>query len=85
MGEFNAWISDIVLLSGLPDNASTRHLAATFILHTNPSTNYLSVWHISRQLCKAAAYQVAREVAKDTDPKKVTNEQTQFTAAPTEV
>lgn len=85
IGEFNEWVSDIILVSNLPDNDSTKHLAATFILHTPPTVAYLSIRSISTQLLKAAAYQVAMQVSKDTDPKKAINEQTKLTAASTEV
>lgn len=85
LGEFNEWVSDVILVSNLPDNSSTRHLAATFILHTPPNVAYLSIRNISNQLLKAAAYQVAMQVTKDTDPKKAINEQTKPTAASTEM
>ena len=67
MGEFNAWVQDIVLLSGLPDNMSTRRVAAMFLLQLPPALAYLSIRKISNQLIKAAANQVAVEVTRTPD------------------
>lgn len=69
---FNAWIADIVAISGLPDNTSTRQTAAMFILHLPPALGYLSIRKISNQLIKAAANQVATEVLRiSNEPKSV--------------
>lgn len=65
MKEFEQWVSDIVALSGLPDNASTRRVAATFILHTPSNVARLSLRFVSNMLVKAAANQVAAQVVKD--------------------
>jgi hypothetical protein len=62
---FDAWVSDIVSISGLPDNASTRRVAAMFILQLPPALAYLSIRKVANQLIKAAANQVAAQVAED--------------------
>jgi hypothetical protein len=66
MTAFNTWVAGIIAASGLPDNDSTRRLAAQFIFHVPNQVNYLSYRHIGNQLVKAAAYQVASQVEKDT-------------------
>ena len=62
---FNRWVEDVVILSGLPNNASTRRVAAMFILSLPPTWGYASLRRISNQLIKAAANQVASEVLKE--------------------
>lgn len=64
---FDAWIGDIVALSGLPNNASTQRVAAMFILQLPPALAYLSLRKVVNQLVKAASNQVAQAVLKDTD------------------
>lgn len=85
MTSFNKWVSDVVFISDLPDNASTRHLAATFIMHTPPKVVFLSIRHIASQLSKAAAYQVAQEVIKDSKKEDSMNGQPEPKEAPTQV
>lgn len=70
MTEFNQWVADIVALSGLPDNASTRRVAATFILHTPSNVSKLSLKFVVSMLQKAAANQVAAQVVKDYEETK---------------
>ena len=70
MTEFNCWLKDIIRLSGLPDNASTRRVAAGFITMLPPGLGYLSIRKISNALIKAAANQVAAEVIKLQDESK---------------
>ena len=59
---FNLWLDAVIECSGLPDNTSTRQLAATFIMHTPPTVTRLSIKHIADQLCRAASYQTAKAV-----------------------
>lgn len=63
---FNAWVTDIIALSGLPDNDSVRNLAARFILALPPALGYLSIRKVSNQLIKAAANQTASEIIDET-------------------
>ena len=76
MTEFNTLVSKIIVISGLPDNDSTRNLTAQFILHLPMSVYYLSPNFIAKQLVKAAAMQVSTQVIKDTS-KTTPNENTQ--------
>lgn len=62
--DFDAWVRDIVSTSGLPDNDSTRRVAAMFILRLPPALAYLSIRKVANQLIKAAANQVASEILK---------------------
>lgn len=62
---FNTWVANIIKVSGLPDNASTRGLAARFIMALPSNRYYLSYHEISKQLIKAAAMQVSSQVIKD--------------------
>lgn len=64
MTKFNEWVQDIVLISGLPNNSTTRGLAATFILQIPPNIGYISIRRVSDMLVKAAANQVGAEVIK---------------------
>ncbi len=68
--EFNNWVKDVVELSELPNNDSTRRVAAQFIMQLPPALAYLSLRKVSNQLIKAAANQVAYQVAKDIDNAK---------------
>jgi len=68
MTSFNKWIDDIIFVSGLPDNKSTRQLAANFILHAPPTVTYMSIRKISGLLARAASYQVAAEIVKKEQP-----------------
>lgn len=65
MAEFDQWVADIVALSGLPDNGSTRRVAAMFILHTPTHVSRLKLNFVVSMLQKAAANQVAAQVVKD--------------------
>lgn len=67
MTAFNVWVADVVALSGLPNNESTRRVAAMFILQLPPALAYLSIRKVSNQLIKAAANQVAAEVLRPPD------------------
>ena len=67
---FNKWLAEIVALSGLPDNNSTRSLAATFIFNVPRHVHYLSYHAISKQLVRAAAIQVSAQVLKDANEAK---------------
>lgn len=67
MTAFNAWVNDIVALSGLPDNDSTRRVAAELILKVRPSVGYMPLRHVVNNLIKAASNQVAIQVIKDTE------------------
>lgn len=64
---FYTWIDDVVYVSGLPNNTSTRRVASMFILQLPPALAYLSIRKVSNQLIKAAANQVAAEVLKDVE------------------
>lgn len=64
MAAFNEWVADVVELSGLPNNDSTRRLAAVFIMQTPPNVARISLRKLADLLIKAAAYQVANEVLK---------------------
>lgn len=65
MTSFNAWVTDIILLTGLPNNESTRKVAAMFIFQVPPSQVYLPLRTVAKQLLKAAANQVAAQVVED--------------------
>jgi hypothetical protein len=67
MTEFNQWLADIVELSGLPDNLTTRRASALFIFSIPPTQAAMSKRKIVIQLLKAASNQVAAEVVKDVD------------------
>ena len=72
---FNGWVAAVVEHSGLPDNASTRRVAAMFILNQHPTVGWVSVNAVANQLVKAAANQVAVQVIKDVDSEaKATSE-----------
>lgn len=75
MTQFNLWLADIIRLTGLPDNASTRRTAAGFIFMLPPGLGYLSIRKISNALIKAAANQVAQQVSKDTQEEQNGQEQ----------
>lgn len=64
MKEFESWVYDIIRLSKLPDNASTRRVAALFILQVPPQVGYMSIRRVSNMLIKAASNQVASDVIK---------------------
>jgi hypothetical protein len=66
MAEFNTLVGEIVDISGLPYNTSTKNLTAQFILHLPTNVFYVSPRFISKQLVKAAAMQVSAQVVKDT-------------------
>jgi excinuclease UvrABC helicase subunit UvrB len=69
MVEFNEWVAEVIYISGLPDNQSTRTLAADFIIRGVPlSWGSISVRTISKQLRRAAAMQVANAVRKENEP-----------------
>lgn len=72
MSSFQAWLDDVLYLSGLPDNESTRKVAATLILKLPPGLAYLSIRKISNQLIKAAANQVAVELLRPQSESKDT-------------
>jgi hypothetical protein len=61
MTSFNAWVADIIAVSGLPDNSSTRQLAGQFILSMAPSIGSIPLQEIANRMVKAAANQVAAE------------------------
>jgi hypothetical protein len=72
MTAFNQWVEEIIWLSGLPNNASTRKAAASFILQLRPNVGWISLHMTVRLLVKAAANQVALEVLRSSDPKAET-------------
>jgi hypothetical protein len=72
MTAFNQWVEDIIWLSSLPNNASTRKAAASFILQLRPTTGWISLHTTVRLLVKAAANQVALEVLRSSEPKAET-------------
>lgn len=65
MASFNSWLTDIVKCSGLPDNSSTRRVAASFIFQLPTRVKRISIREISNQLVKAASYQVAHQILQD--------------------
>lgn len=67
---FNDWLKEIIAISGLPDNDSTRLLAASFIFNMPRNVHYLSYRAISKQLVRAAAIQVSAQVVKDINAAK---------------
>lgn len=69
MSEFDSWVYDIVRVSGLPDNDSTRRVAAQFLMFVGRTKAHLSIRAIAIELRKAAALQIANQVIKDTEPK----------------
>jgi hypothetical protein len=62
MPSFDAWVADIITVSGLPDNNSTRRTAAEFIFKVRPEIGYMPLRVVSNMLIKAAANQVAQEI-----------------------
>ncbi len=69
MTSFNAWVSDIIVLSGLPDNDTVRNAAAGFIFQLPPTMARFPVRKIANMLIKAAANQVAQQVLLDAKEK----------------
>ena len=67
MTAFNGLVSDIVKLSGVPENASTRKFVAGVILRTDPNHWFIYIRPLAAQLVKAASNQVADSVLKGTD------------------
>jgi hypothetical protein len=73
MSSFNSWVDEVVYISGLPNNESTKRVAAGFIFRLPASVYFLSTRHVAKQLVKAAAYQVAQEVLKTANETKATD------------
>jgi len=62
MKEFDLWVDDISVLSGLPINDKLKKVIGTLILQLPPSTSYCPKNYIARLVQKAAANQVSVEV-----------------------
>lgn len=62
MKEFNSWVDDVSLLSGLPVNDKLKKVVGTLILQLPPSVAYVPKNHIANLVKKAAANQVSVEV-----------------------
>jgi hypothetical protein len=62
MKEFNLWVDDISLLSGLPINDKLKKVIGTLILQLPPSVASVPKNHIANLVKKAAANQVSVEV-----------------------
>lgn len=60
--DFDSWVEEIVYLSGLPDNDTTRFAAAQIIFQIRPSIGYMPLRYAVNQLIKAAANRVAKDV-----------------------
>lgn len=63
--EFNSFVANIVRDSGLPDNDSTRRMAAIFVLEHPPHLGEVSWSYLIGKMRKAASNQVASQVLKD--------------------
>lgn len=61
MKEFEVWVNDISLLSGLPVNDKLKQVVATMILQIPPSVSRIPKSYIVSMVRKAAANQVAVE------------------------
>jgi hypothetical protein len=64
MATYEAWLADIIELSGLPNNDSTRKVAAMFLLQAPPHVAYLPLRRVVALLIKTAANQVAANVVE---------------------
>lgn len=58
------WAKDVVSLSGVPDNSSTRFALAVMILHRPPYECRKPKRYFANMLYKAAANEVAHAVAE---------------------
>jgi hypothetical protein len=70
MTTFEAWVTDLIRLSGLPDNATTRNAAASFILQMPPTVSHIPLRVLAKRLIKAAANQVAAAAIKASNEPK---------------
>lgn len=73
---FDSWVIDIIALSGLPNNVSTRQAAASFIIQLRPTAGFISLRMAVNLLVKAAANQVALQVLKDASSEQQTQQST---------
>lgn len=62
MTEFNAWVDDVAVLSGLPVNDKLKKVIGTLILQLPPHVSQVPKNHIASLVKKAAANQVSVEV-----------------------
>lgn len=62
MTEFNAWVDDVAVLSGLPVNDKLKKVIGTLILQLPPNVSQVPKNHIASLVKKAAANQVSVEV-----------------------
>lgn len=65
VAQFDAWVSDIITLSGLSDNLSTRKASASLIIQLPSTTGWISLRTVTALLLKAASNQVALSVLRD--------------------
>lgn len=63
--QFTDLVHTVVLLSGLPDNASIRQAIAQIIMQMPPSKAYVTIRHIVNMIVKAAATQTAILMAQE--------------------
>lgn len=59
MTEFKAWQDDILLLSRVPDNDSTRFTVAVMVLHLGNTVDRKAKRYFVKSLNKAAANEIA--------------------------
>lgn len=70
MTEFNRWVEEISLLTGLPVNEKLKKVIGTLILQMPPQMAHVKKRHIANLVKKAAANQVSVEVLKLIDEKE---------------
>lgn len=63
MTEFNSWLDDIISLSKVPDNDSTRFAAAVMIFNLKPDQDRKSKRYFIKALNKGAANECANAIA----------------------
>lgn len=63
MTDFNKWLDDIISLSKVPDNDSTRFAAAVMIFNLRPDEDRKSKRYFIKALNKGAANECANAVA----------------------
>lgn len=70
MTEFKDWQDEILSLSKVPDNDSTRFASAVMILHLDATTDRKAKRYFIKALNKSAANEIANSVAMDLKKKQ---------------
>lgn len=74
ISEFNDWATDIIRLSGAPDNDSVRFALAAMIMHLESTTASKPKLFFALALRKGAANQVAHAIMMDLKAKQAAQE-----------